>query len=90
MAGKAELVDRTAELTGVPKARVALCFDTLFDLMGEALANGDKVSIPSFGTYQVTERPERPGRNPATGEAITIKASKSVKFKPAKGLKEQL
>jgi len=90
MAGKADLVDRVAELTGMPKARVALCFDTIFELISEALGKGDKVSIPGFGTFQVSERPERPGRNPATGEQITIKASKSAKFKPAKGLKEQL
>ena len=41
MAGKADLVDRIADLTGIPKTRVALCYDTLFELMGEALAEGD-------------------------------------------------
>ncbi len=90
MAGKADLVERIAELTGVPKTRVALCYDTLFELMTEALVNGEKITVPTFGTFQISERPERPGRNPATGETITIKASKSVKFKPSKTLKEQL
>ncbi len=90
MAGKADLIDKIAELTGLPKTRVGMCYDTLFELMGEALTQGEKLSVPGFGTFQVTERPERQGRNPATGETITIKASKSVKFKPSKGLKEQL
>jgi DNA-binding protein HU-beta len=90
MAGKAELVDRIAELTGIPKTRVALCYDTLFDLIGENLGKGEKVAVPSFGTFQVSERPQRQGRNPATGATITIKASKNVKFKASKNLKEQL
>jgi DNA-binding protein HU-beta len=90
MAGKAEIVDRIAELTGFPKTRVALTFDTLFELVSEQLANGDKVTVPSFGTFQVSERPERQGRNPATGETITIAASKGVRFKVSKTLKDRL
>ena len=90
MAGKADLVDRIAELTGMPKTRVAMCYDTLFELMCEALAKGDKVAVPNFGTFQVAERPARQGRNPATGAAITIAASKTVRFKPSKNLKDQL
>jgi DNA-binding protein HU-beta len=90
MAGKADMVDRIAELTGMPKTRVALCYDTLFELMGEALGKDEKVAVPGFGTFAVSHRPERQGRNPATGETITIKASKGVKFKVSKALKEQL
>jgi len=90
MAGKADLVDRIAELTGIPKTRVALCYDTLFELMIEALAEGDKVAVPNFGTFLVSERQARTGRNPATGEAISIPASKTARFKPSKNLKDQL
>ena len=90
MAGKAELVDRVAELTGYPKTQVAMTYDLLFELMSEALANNDKVTVPNYGTFHVTERPARAGRNPATGEAITISASKSVRFKVSKNLKEAL
>ena len=90
MAGKADLVDRIAELTGIPKTRVAMTFDSIFDLVGEELANGEKVAVPNFGTFQVSERPARKGRNPATGETIQIRASKSVRFKPSKSLKERL
>jgi len=90
MAGKADVVDRIAELTGIPKTRVAMCYDTLFELIVESLADGDKVAVPNFGTFQVSERPARTGRNPATGEAIQIAASKTVRFKVAKGLKDRL
>ena len=90
MAGKAELVERVAELTGYPKTQVAMTYDLLFELMSEALAEDDKVTVPNFGTFQVTQRPARAGRNPATGEAIAIAASKSVRFKVSKNLKEAL
>lgn len=90
MAGKAELVDRVAELTGYPKTQVAMTYDLLFEIMSEALAENDKVTVPNFGTFQISERPSRAGRNPATGEPITIAASRSVRFKVSKNLKETL
>lgn len=90
MAGKAELVDRVSELTGYPKTQVAMTYDLLFELMGEELAAGEKVTVPNFGTFQISERPARAGRNPATGQAITIAASKSVRFKVSKNLKDSL
>ena len=90
MAGKADIVDRIAELTGLPKTRVAMCYDTLFELIVEQLAAGDTVAVPNFGTFQVSVRPARTGRNPATGAPISIAASKTVRFKVAKGLKDRL
>lgn len=90
MAGKADFVDKIAELTGMPKTRVAMVYDHMFELMSESLAGGDKVTVPSFGTFQVSERPARKGRNPATGEEITIAASKGVRFKMSKTLKDRL
>ncbi|MCD4750217.1 MAG: HU family DNA-binding protein [Thermoanaerobaculales bacterium] len=90
MAGKADIVDRIADLTGFPKTQVALSYDTLFELVGEALAVGEKVSVPNFGAFQISERAARQGRNPATGETITIRASKTVRFKPSKNLKDQM
>ncbi len=90
MAGKAEVVDRVAELTGYPKTQVAMTYDLLFELMGEGLAGGDKITVPNFGTFLISERPARLGRNPATGEQIEISASKSVRFKVSKNLKELL
>ncbi len=90
MAGKADLVDYIANRTGFPKTRVAECYELMFEQMGEALAKGDKVAVPNFGTFQVAKRAARKGRNPATGKTITIAASKTVRFKPSKNLKENL
>jgi DNA-binding protein HU-beta len=90
MAGKADLVDRIAELTGIPKTHVAMVYDTVFELTAEALTQGDKVTVPNFGTFLLSERPARQGRNPATGEPITISASKTVRFKVSKNLKDRL
>jgi DNA-binding protein HU-beta len=90
MAGKADIVDQIAELTGYPKTQVAMTYDLLFEQICEALAVADKVTVPNFGTFQISERPARLGRNPATGEPITISASKSVRFKVSKNLKERL
>ena len=90
MAGKADLVDRIAELTGIPKTHVAMVYDNIFDIAGEALAAGEKVTVPNFGTFVVSKRPARQGRNPATGETINISASKYVRFKNSQNLKDRL
>lgn len=90
MAGKADLVDRIADLTGIPKTHVAMVYDSIFETTGELLAEGEKISVPNFGTFMISARPERQGRNPATGAPITIRASKSVRFKVSKNLKERL
>ena len=90
MIGKGDIVERVAELTGYPKTRVALVYETIFELMAEALASGEQVSVPGFGGFFVSERKARQGRNPLTGEPIQIAASKTVRFRPAKALKEQL
>lgn len=90
MAGKADLVDRIAELTGIPKTHVAMVYDNIFDITGEMLAEGEKVTIPNFGTFLISERPARQGRNPATGETINISASRYVRFKNSQNLKDRL
>ncbi|TFG37959.1 MAG: HU family DNA-binding protein [Candidatus Aminicenantes bacterium] len=90
MAGKADLVDRIAVLTGIPKTHIAMVFDAIFELTVEALAEGDKITLPNFGTFMVSVRPARQGRNPSTGETINISASKSVRFKVSKNLKDRL
>jgi len=90
MAGKADFVDRIAELTGIPKTHVAMVYDNIFDLVGEYLAEGDKVTVPNFGTFLISERPARQGRNPSTGETINISASKYVRFKNSQNLKDRL
>lgn len=58
--------------------------------IADALARGEEVKINSFGAFEIVDRPARPGRNPQTGAAIEIAASRSVKFKAAKGLRDVL
>jgi DNA-binding protein HU-beta len=64
--------------------------NSVFENMVEALSNGETVDIFGFGKFEVTERKERDGINPATKERIRIKASKNVKFKPTKSLKDKV
>lgn len=90
MAGKAEMVNRIHDLTNITKTDVAMVYDEIFTQISEALAAGDKVSVPNFGTFSVSERAARQGRNPATGATIQIAASKTARFKPSKNLKDQL
>lgn len=90
MAGKADMVNRIHELTGIDKTNVARVYDSMFEEIGTTLSKGDKVSVPNFGTFLVSERAARQGRNPATGETIQISASKTARFKASKNLKDQL
>ncbi len=90
MAGKADMVTSISELTGIDKTKVAMVYDSMFDEIGKTLAGGDKVSVPNFGTFLVSERAARQGRNPATGATIQIKASKTARFKASKNLKDRL
>lgn len=87
---KAELVDSIAAKIDLPKGTAERIVATIFDDIVGALKNGDKVNISGFGTFQVSERKARTGRNPKTGEAIQIEASRSAKFKPGKTLKDSL
>ncbi|RKI83730.1 HU family DNA-binding protein [bacterium 1xD42-87] len=85
---KTELISAMAEKAELSKKDAEKALTTFTNIVADTLVDGDKVSITGFGTFEVTERAERQGRNPATGEAITIAASKSPKFKAGKALKE--
>lgn len=85
-----ELAKGVAGTTGTSEAQAKAAIAAVFDQIAGAAAKGEEVSIPGFGKFAVKDRPERQGRNPATGEAITIAASKKVSFTPAKGLKDKL
>jgi nucleoid DNA-binding protein len=87
---KAELVDSLAAKAGVPRPRAEELTNFLLDDITEALRKGDKVNISGFGTFTVSNRKARTGRNPKTGEPIDIPASRSAKFKPGKNLKDAL
>ena len=87
---KAELIDSIAAKADLQKATAERIVNSIFDDIVGALKNGDKVNISGFGTFQVSDRKARVGRNPKTGEAIQIEASRSAKFKAGKGLKDSL
>ena len=87
---QAELTAAVAERAGLTKADAGKAVEALVGTITEALTQGDEVRIAGFGTFGVSERGERQGRNPQTGEAITIGASKSAKFTAGKAVKEAL
>lgn len=83
---KSELIDAIAAKTGVSKVSSGEVLDALMVVIKESLANGDNVQLVGFGTFAVTERAAREGRNPATGKALKIAAKKAVKFKVGKAM----
>lgn len=85
---KNDLVTVVASAAGLSKADAAKAVDGVFTAIEDALKKGDEVRLVGFGTFAVTERAKSEGRNPRTGEAITIPASKQPKFKAGKGLKD--
>ena len=87
---KQSLVEKVAEKTGLTKKDATAAVDTLFDSIQEALKDGEKVQVIGFGNFEVRERAARKGRNPQTGEEITIAASKSPAFKAGKQLKDSV
>ena len=87
---KTELIDAMAEKTGLTKKNAEAALNAFVETVSEQLVKGDKVSLVGFGTFEVTERAAREGRNPQTGETMTIAASKAPKFKAGKGLKDQV
>ena len=85
---KAEFVGKLAEKAGLTKADAEKAVNAFLETVTEALKSGDKVGFVGFGTFEVTERGAREGRNPQTGETIQIKAAKAPKFKAGKVLKD--
>lgn len=88
MASKADIIDHVSDATDTTKADAGKAVEAVFSCITEKLGDGDKVQIAGFGTFQISERSERQGRNPQTGASITIPASKGVRFKAGKNLKE--
>ena len=87
---KTELVAAIAEKTGLTKKDSEAAVNAFVETVTEQLKNGEKVQLIGFGTFEVSERAERVGRNPQTGAEMTIAASKVPKFKAGKALKELL
>ena len=87
---KQELVLAIAEEAGITKKDADAAVKAFTEVVAKALKDGDKVQLIGFGTFEVVERPAREGRNPATGEKLTISASKLPKFKAGAALKNML
>jgi len=85
---KVELIGAVASKSEISKKDVEKVINAFTNVVADALVDGDKVQLVGFGTFEVVKRAERQGRNPATGEAMTIAASQSPKFKAGKALKD--
>ena len=85
---KTELVAAVAEQAGLSKKDAEAAVKAFTDVVAEALKAGDKIQLVGFGSFEVSERAAREGRNPRTGETMTIEASKTPKFKAGKALKD--
>ena len=87
---KTELIAAVAERAELSKKDAEKAVKAFTDVVAEELVKGEKIQIVGFGTFEVSERKEREGRNPKSGEKMTISASRTPKFKAGKALKDQV
>lgn len=87
---KAELITQISEDAGISKAQANEAIDSFTGAVIATLRKGDTVTLVGFGTFSVSQRAARAGRNPQTGEALKIKAAKVPKFKPGKDFKDKI
>ena len=87
---KAELVSKIADDAGLSKSQANGALDSFIDAVTKALKSGNKVTLVGFGTFSVSKRNARTGRNPQTGETIKIKAKKVARLKAGKELSAKL
>ncbi|QGP80823.1 HU family DNA-binding protein [Sphingobium sp. CAP-1] len=87
---KQDLISAVAESSGLSKNDATKAVEGVFDAISGALKKGDEVRLVGFGTFSVSQRKASTGRNPRTGETMTIKASAQPKFKAGKGLKDSV
>lgn len=87
---KADIVEKIYDKIGFSKKESAELVDKVFDIIKETLEDGEKIKIAGFGNFVVKEKADRRGRNPQTGEEITITARKILTFKPSQVLKTTL
>lgn len=85
-----DLAEHLASAHGITKADARKYVDGVFAAIADAAAKGDEVALNGFGKFKVKDTPARQGRNPSTGEAIQIAASKKLAFTPAKAVKDRL
>lgn len=87
---KVELVDALSKKTGLNKAQAEKAFDSVFEVVADALKDGEKVVVTGFGTFEVKGRKARQGHDPRTKAPISIPALKAATFKPGKLLKDKV
>lgn len=87
---KTELVAAIAEKAQITRKDADAALKAFTDVVSDELKKGEKIQLVGFGTFEVSERPAREGRNPRTGETMTIAASKQPKFKPGRALKDAI
>ncbi len=87
---KSDMIELLANKTNLPKSECEKVYNAVIEMFKEQLGKGEKVTVAGFGTFKVSERAAREGRNPATGETIKIPASKAVSFKAGTELKSIL
>jgi DNA-binding protein HU-beta len=87
---KAELIDAVSQKAGVSKADAERTVAAFFEVVVETTKKGDKVAWPGFGSFSTTKRKARTGRNPQTGDAVTVPASTAMKFSASSTLKAEL
>lgn len=87
---KQELIAQVADTSGLTKGDAVKAVEAVFDAISAALKKGDEVRLVGFGTFSVSKRKASTGRNPRTGEPMSIAASTQPKFKAGKGLKDSV
>lgn len=87
---KQDLISAVADASSLSKTDAGKAVESVFEAVTSALKKGDEVRLVGFGTFSVSKRKASTGRNPRTGEAMTIKASNQPKFKAGKGLKDSV
>jgi DNA-binding protein HU-beta len=90
MAGKSDVINAIAEQAGISKKEAAAAFDAFVSYISDTCQSGERCAVPGLGSFSVTERKAREGRNPRTKETITIPASRNVRFKAGKDLRDLL
>ena len=87
---KADIAEKIHAATGLPKKEAASMMEAVFAIMKESLQAGESIKVSGFGNFEVKQKDARRGRNPQTGEAITIEARKVLTFKPSSVLKQSI
>ena len=90
MAGKGDVINAIAEQAGISKKEAAAAFDAFVNYISDTCQSGERCAVPGLGSFSISQRKAREGRNPRTNEKITIPASKNVRFKAGKDLRDAI